>query len=435
MSSPAEANSLLKSPPAVSAPPPSFERDISNSLARATSALESPGPLSPQQIAVAKEAMGDLQVAIAKQQLVNLKDKVARRKLLGDPSADLAAEHLDVSSREASELGFEAGGNVDVSLEKRSLEPSEESFADVASENELERRMKKGEDKERLEAGKESSLSAGGAASDESGAGAADDFVAPHDSAESVGGGESAEEDLSNVTVHSTEESDISLIIDQSSVDSETRGILPDQPAAAAAAAAAKPAEAVAQDPRIDFTYREAIVRNKVYRLDDGVITVIEGLDEREDVRRHYNERMTFLDNNQGIAPEILGYNNYNTQVWLRDLKEDGFLELNKAQITDEERPRVMEAVRNMLRRLDGDYQDVQVPSNYAVRREDGGAFTIRMYEAGRRKGRQTVPDAMFERFEHASHIEDFWGPKQKKPKKAKAGPQAKKAVPPRKKR
>lgn len=144
-------------------------------------------------------------------------------------------------------------------------------------------------------------------------------------------------------------------------------------------------AERKAHVPKALRNPDEVLKEGKVVRKKDTIVV-------HEANERLYDERLHFLRNNGAVAPRLIEADRRQRVITTANLAIEGFYDLDVQEIARNPDRNVQVAFLNglaaMYRRLDGNYQDILVPGNYAVRRNEDGTIDVRMYEAGRFLGR-----------------------------------------------
>lgn len=144
-------------------------------------------------------------------------------------------------------------------------------------------------------------------------------------------------------------------------------------------------AERKAHVPKALRNPDEVLKEGKVVRKKDTIVV-------HEANERLYEERLHFLRNNGAVAPRLIDADRRQRVITTANLAAEGFYDLDVQEIAQNADRNVQVAFLNglaaMYRRLDGNYQDILVPGNYAVRRNEDGTIDVRMYEAGRFLGR-----------------------------------------------
>ena len=130
-------------------------------------------------------------------------------------------------------------------------------------------------------------------------------------------------------------------------------------------------------------------------QLKGGIIIVNENDDDL------FEQRLHFLRNNPDVAPAIVSQPNFRQRkVGLEDLRKKGFQTLNYKKVENDTSIReivnrgpadctaFLNALAASFAKLDGNYQDMLVPTNYAVRRNPDGTYDVKFYELGKSLGR-----------------------------------------------
>lgn len=119
-----------------------------------------------------------------------------------------------------------------------------------------------------------------------------------------------------------------------------------------------------------------------------------------------FKQRLHFLQNNPRVAPPVLSVNDTQRTVTTVNLATQDYYDMEIKEISAHppaERVAFLNALFAMFNELDGRYQDILVPGNYAVRRNADGTYDVRMYEAGKFLGRGASREddakAMFSHF------------------------------------